>query len=126
MFHQDFDSLWQAVTLGEEADIRRAAGKGWESGAVRLMTLHAAKGLEFPAVFVAGVRAGELPLERPGRPAELAEERRLLYVGMTRAREELILTVGGEDSPFLSDLPESVVRESSAARRRSAEQLRLF
>ena len=126
VFHQDFDSLWQAVTLGEEADIRRAAGKGWESGAVRLMTLHAAKGLEFPAVFVAGVRAGELPLERPGRPAELAEERRLLYVGMTRAREELILTVGGEDSPFLSDLPESVVRESSAARRRSAEQLRLF
>ena len=126
VFHQDFDSLWQAVTLGEEADIRRAAGKGWESGAVRLMTLHAAKGLEFPAVFVAGVRAGELPLERPGRPAELAEERRLLYVGMTRAREELILTVGGEDSPFLSDLPESVVRESAAARRRSAEQLRLF
>ena len=126
VFHQDFDSLWQAVTLGEEADIRRAAGKGWESGAVRLMTLHAAKGLEFPAVFVAGVRAGELPLERPGCPAELAEERRLLYVGMTRAREELILTVGGEDSPFLSDLPESVVRESAAARRRSAEQLRLF
>ena len=126
VFHEDFDSLWQAVTLGEEADIRRAAGKGWESGAVRLMTLHAAKGLEFPAVFVAGVRAGELPLERPGRPAELAEERRLFYVGMTRAREELILTVGGEDSPFLSDLPESVVRESAAARRRSAEQLRLF
>lgn len=126
VFHEDFDSLWQAVTLGEEADIRRAAGKGWESGAVRLMTLHAAKGLEFPAVFVAGVRAGELPLERPGRPADLAEERRLLYVGMTRAREELILTVGGEDSPFLSDLPESVVRESAAARRRSAEQLRLF
>lgn len=126
VFHENFDSLWRAVALGEEADLSRAAGKGWESGAVRLMTLHAAKGLEFPAVFVAGLRAGELPLQRPNRPADLAEERRLLYVGMTRAREELILTVGGDPSPFLADLPERVVREASAARQRNAEQLRLF
>ena len=75
---------------GEEADVRRAAGRGWESGAVRLMTLHASKGLEFPAVFVAGLTEGTLPLEMPSRPADLEEERRLLYVGMTRAREELI------------------------------------
>ena len=126
VFHESLDGLWRAVTLGEEADLRRAAGEGWESGAVRLMTLHAAKGLEFPAVFVAGLRAGELPLERADRPGDRAEERRLLYVGMTRAREELVLTVGGEPSPFLTDLPEEVSRRSAAARQSRAEQLRLF
>lgn len=81
VFYPAFRSLWEALTLGEEADVRRAAGRGWESGAVRLMTLHASKGLEFPAVFVAGLTEGTLPLEMPGRPADLEEERRLLYVG---------------------------------------------
>ena len=80
VFYPAFRSLWEALTLGEEADVRRAAGRGWESGAVRLMTLHASKGLEFPAVFVAGLTEGTLPLEMPGRPADLEEERRLLYV----------------------------------------------
>ena len=74
------------LTLGEEEDVRRAAGKGWESGAVRLMTLHGAKGLEFPAVILAGVKQGALPLESSARPADLEEERRLFYVGMTRAQ----------------------------------------
>ena len=94
---------------------------------MRLMTLHGAKGLEFPAVFVAGVRAGMLPLEAKGRPADWAEERRLLYVGMTRARDELILTAGPEPSPFLDDLPGEVVRELASQRRAAPmEQLSLF
>ena len=88
VFYDSFPQLWEALILGQEADLRRASGQGWESGAVRLMTLHAAKGLEFPAVFVAGVREGVLPLERPGERCDVEEERRLLYVGMTRAREE--------------------------------------
>jgi DNA helicase II / ATP-dependent DNA helicase PcrA len=64
-------------------------------GQVTLMTLHAAKGLEFPVVFVMGVEQGLIPHERAvrdGSPAELEEERRLLFVGMTRAREQLFLT----------------------------------
>ncbi len=127
VFHASFSELWNALTLGQEPDLCRAAGRGWESGAVRLMTLHGSKGLEFPAVFLAGVKAGTLPLESQGRPADLEEERRLLYVGMTRAREELILTTGPEPSPFLADLPDSVVRENAALRRdRPAEQLSLF
>ena len=125
VFHEDFDSLWNALVLGQEADLQRAAGKNWASGAVRLMTLHGAKGLEFPAVFLAGLSAGALPLESPGRPADVEEERRLFFVGLTRAREELILTSAPEPSPFLGELPEAVARET-AGRRRDAEQLSLF
>ena len=74
-----------------------------------------------------GVSAGMLPLESQGRPADMAEERRLFYVGLTRAREELVLTTAGAPSPFLSELPEAVRRTSAApVRERGAEQLCLF
>ena len=125
VFHKDFDSLWNALALGQEADLQRAAGKNWASGAVRLMTLHGAKGLEFPAVFLAGLSVGALPLESPGRPADVEEERRLFFVGLTRAREELILTSAPESSPFLRELPEAVAREATG-RQREPEQLSLF
>ena len=127
VFHDSFDALWNALALGEEQDLSRAAGRGWKSGAVHLMTLHASKGLEFPAVFVAGVSAGMLPLEMAGRPTDLAEERRLLYVGMTRARQELIVTTSQEPSIFLADLPKGVMREDAMPRRsRPADQISLF
>lgn len=126
VFHRSFSELRNALVLGEEADVSRAAGKGWESGAVQLMTLHGSKGLEFPAVFVAGINTGTLPLESQGRPADVEEERRLFYVGMTRAREELLLTAGPESSPFLHDLPDCVQIERIKRRECLAEQLRLF
>jgi len=64
-----------------------------EQGVVTLMTLHTAKGLEFPVVFLTGWEDGQFPhLRALGDPAELAEERRLAYVGITRAREQLYLT----------------------------------
>ena len=120
--------LLDALLLGEEADVRRLAGAKAASGAVRLMTLHASKGLEFPVVILAGATEGELPLDRPGRRADVREERRLLFVGMTRAREELILTCGGAPSPFLAELPAEVRRESACGVRRGPqpEQLSLF
>jgi len=64
--------------------------------AVTLMTIHAAKGLEFPVVFIAGCEEGIIPYNSPSeskmRPLDLDEERRLLYVAMTRAEEDLFLT----------------------------------
>ena len=78
----------EAVTLASEADL-------WDPRADRisLMTLHAAKGLEFPVVFIVGAEKGILPLTW-GTPDEaaLAEERRLFYVGMTRAEDRLFLS----------------------------------
>ena len=122
VFHPTFAQWWESGALGQEADFRRASGRGWEAGAVALMTLHAAKGLEFPAVFLAGVREGVLPLERPD--ADREEERRLLYVGMTRARDELIVTYSGQPSPFLADLPAR--RERIRGWRPGGVQMKLF
>jgi DNA helicase-2/ATP-dependent DNA helicase PcrA len=91
-----------------------------ESGdAVTLMTLHSSKGLEFPVVFLVGMEEGVFPHSRSlGSDTELEEERRLAYVGMTRAREELHLTHAvrrslygqpsfNRRSRFLDDIPES-------------------
>jgi len=68
--------------------------EGRDSGRIALMTLHCAKGLEFNTVFIAGLEEGMLPFIRPGEyaPSDIEEERRLLYVGMTRAMERLVLT----------------------------------
>jgi DNA helicase-2/ATP-dependent DNA helicase PcrA len=93
-----------------------------ESGAVTLMTLHIAKGLEFPVVFIVGLEDGVFPHMRSMTdPAELEEERRLAYVGITRAKERLYLThawsrslYGGSNynppSRFLHEIPEELVR----------------
>ncbi len=67
------------------------------AGCVNLMTLHAAKGLEFPVVFLIGLEQGLLPHERALRPpADVEEERRLCFVGLTRAREHLFLSRADE------------------------------
>jgi DNA helicase-2/ATP-dependent DNA helicase PcrA len=92
-----------------------------EKRAVTLMTLHSAKGLEFPVVFLTGLEDGVFPHMRSlGEPDELEEERRLCYVGITRARERLYLChawsrmlFGRTDfyppSRFLSEIPEELV-----------------
>ncbi|GAB3701338.1 DNA helicase PcrA [Corynebacterium nasicanis] len=92
-----------------------------EQGVVTLMTLHTAKGLEFPVVFLTGWEDGQFPhLRALGDPAELAEERRLAYVGITRAREQLYLTramlrsswgnpMTNPPSRFLAEVPAELV-----------------
>ncbi len=126
VFHSTFSELWDAYALGEEQDIRRASGGRWESGAVNLMTFHASKGLEFPAVFVVGLRAGIVPSTSKDHSADIDEERRLLYVAMTRARDELILTCSPEPSPFINEILDSVIREEAKTPPRPMIQLSLF
>lgn len=78
----------------EEVALMSSADTGENEEKVTLMTIHASKGLEFPVVFMVGMEEGVFPNDRvnAGGPAELEEERRLCYVGMTRAREELHLS----------------------------------
>ncbi len=105
-----------------------------EPGVVTLMTLHTAKGLEFPVVFLTGMEDGTFPHMRSlSDPDQLAEERRLAYVGLTRARERLYISraairtawgVPNEFPPsrFLADLPDDLIdwrrRESSTSQLR--------
>lgn len=97
-------------------------GEQWEE-CVQLMTLHAAKGLEFPVVFLAGMEEGLFPHSMSGDDqAKLEEERRLCYVGITRAEKILYLTLAdsrrhyGEDrlcrpSRFISEIPSELINE---------------
>jgi len=75
-------------------------GTAERTDAVSLMTLHAAKGLEFDTVFLAGLEETRLPHRRAETELEIEEERRLFYVGVTRARQRLFLSNAGQRSPF--------------------------
>ena len=75
-----------------DAALMSSADEASDQHSVTLMTLHAAKGLEFPVVFMVGMEDGLFPSDRSDSVADIEEERRLAYVGMTRAREELFLT----------------------------------
>ena len=132
----DILSFLKAVSLGSPMDTFRP---GLE--AVSLMTLHASKGLEFPCVFIVGCEQGLIPFSRTGRHSDEDEERRLLYVGMTRAKKLLFLTHAekrafrGERqrqarSPFLDEIGEDLIeREKERGIRRKSKkdgQLGLF
>ena len=77
---------------------------GSEEEGVNLLTYHRAKGLEFEAVFLPRLERNELPVRQAKTDDAVTEERRLLYVGMTRAKRHLILTRAGRASPFLAEL----------------------
>jgi DNA helicase-2/ATP-dependent DNA helicase PcrA len=105
-----------------------------ERAQITLMTLHAAKGLEFPLVFLCGLEEGLFPHSRTFlQPDDIEEERRLCYVGMTRAMDALILSravyrrrygtdlpEAGVPSRFLDEIPEQLVEELGTPRRRAA------
>lgn len=119
--YETMQEFLNVLIFGVESDLKRSGGKRYLSDAVHFMTLHGSKGLEFPIVFLCGVNQGLVPLLN-GHSADKEEERRLFYVGMTRAKEELVLISSGEPSEFLvtmqkakSQVLESSVSEIAAA-----------
>ncbi|WP_406688692.1 UvrD-helicase domain-containing protein [Saccharopolyspora sp. ID03-671] len=122
----------ERVSLVADADSLPETG----DGLVTLMTLHTAKGLEFPVVFSGGWEDGVFPHTRAlGDPAELAEERRLAYVGITRARQRLYLSrammrsawgqpMTNPASRFLTEIPEELMHWRRIEPERAAPQVR--
>ena len=133
----DLERFLSALSLDTEIDT-------WDPRADRisLLTLHAAKGLEFPVVFIAGCENGLLPLTwGKAEPAALAEERRLFYVGVTRAKTKLFLCRAKKrlwrgkvrelpPSPYLSDVEERLLERRRSRipdkRKKTDGQMNLF
>ncbi len=114
------EEFLQQIALFSDQDALQS-----DEGTVTLMTLHNAKGLEFPAVFMIGCEEGVFPHSRSVESGDLEEERRLCYVGITRAKRQLYLTYarmrslyGGRDwnlpSRFLDEIPEELVERTGA------------
>jgi DNA helicase-2/ATP-dependent DNA helicase PcrA len=123
--YEDVDTFLEQISLVADAD---EIPEGADSTTVLLMTLHAAKGLEFPSVFLLGMEDGVFPhLRTLGEPAQLEEERRLAYVGITRARERLYLTHAwsrqlygstnyNPPSRFLDEIPAGLLQSAAGSR----------
>ncbi|MFQ9797918.1 MAG: 3'-5' exonuclease [Clostridia bacterium] len=122
IFHDRMEPFLQTLLLGEESDLspfrrphlRRRDGHSHDPPRP--------KGLEFPVVFLCGVNKGLIPLESAQHPADIPEERRLFYVGMTRAKEDLILLTSSDPSPFCPIFPWTTFNQS--CRRAPASLLR--
>ena len=133
--HTALELFLENVALVGGADVVQTGEDGTliqeeNRDAVTLITLHAAKGLEFPIVFIVGMDEGSLPHARSvDKPEQLEEERRLAYVGFTRAMQRLYLlratrrsyfgdVMPTEPSRFLEDIPSNLVSNAGAAGRR--------
>ncbi len=125
----ELDLFLQRVSLVADVDLHDS-----DADTVTLMTLHNAKGLEFPVVFISGMEDGLFPLSRAyDDPSALEEERRLFYVGITRAEDKLYLTharqrrragefMFGRLSPFAETIDGSLLEERSSTRVRRSFQ----
>ena len=121
----------ESAALATDQDTQTGGGS-----AVTLMTMHSAKGLEFPVVFLPGMEEGVFPLYRATSDEDaLAEERRLCYVGITRAMDRLFIsharqrtlmgqTMMNPPSRFLEEIPEGMLRHVRPASRRVAGEIR--
>lgn len=134
--HNDKNGFIHEISFLTEADTLDK-----RSDRITLMTLHSAKGLEFKCVFIVGLENDILPLYRSKEPDEVEEERRLLYVGMTRAKERLFLTHANRRkwlgtyknlpvSPFLEKIKDELLKlsrfEKVYEEKDNSEQLSLF
>jgi DNA helicase-2/ATP-dependent DNA helicase PcrA len=137
-FENHLGEFLEAMALQKETDLYDP-----RAGRVTLMTLHTAKGLEFPVVFIIGCEEGLLPYQHSDGRSDLEEERRLFYVGMTRAQQRLILTyaksrylfgqqMSNPPSRFLDDIEQALKAIKKSPHRKPAQetsdhiQLKLF
>lgn len=129
---RDFDDFRSRLAMGMDVDLMDS-----RAAAIKLLTLHASKGLEFPVVFVIGCEDDILPLRLPGADEpDVAEERRLLFVGMTRAKRRLYISHARrrllwgavrdmEPTPFLNEIRRSLAQREHARHRRSGRPVPL-
>jgi superfamily I DNA/RNA helicase len=135
-YQKDTAGFLAAIALSKDADTYDPRVEK-----VSLITMHAAKGLEFPVVFIAGCEDGLIPYRSNNRPTDMEEERRLFYVALTRAKRHLFITkadhrrVNGQKqprqvSPFLEDIDNRYKRFSFPGTKKTEkptqEQLSLF
>ncbi|MBU4258876.1 MAG: UvrD-helicase domain-containing protein [Proteobacteria bacterium] len=129
--------FFSSISLHSDTDIYSSRAEK-----VSLMTMHTAKGLEFPVVFIAGCEDGFIPMRKHGHEEpDINEERRLFYVAMTRARERLYFTyakkrriygkmVAREVSPFINDIEKSLIKHEEGnfkkIKKKTEVQLKLF
>jgi DNA helicase II / ATP-dependent DNA helicase PcrA len=105
-----------AAELTAELDRRDAAESAAQGAGVNLLTYHRAKGLEWDAVFLPAIDEGTLPIRQAKTDEQVAEERRLLYVGITRARTHVALSWSRRPSRFLAEIRPRTVRTLTSAR----------
>ncbi len=130
-----------AAYINEASLVTPADAYDPRAAAVTLMTMHTAKGLEFKTVFIAGAEDGLTPCTINKDGADIEEERRLFYVGMTRAKDELFLVharrrflygrrLALQASPFIDEIPEELIRRVTVPDRKKVrkkeEQIGLF
>ena len=135
-YQKESEGFLAAIALSKDADVYDHRAEK-----VALITMHAAKGLEFPVVFIAGCEDGFIPYRSDTRPTDMEEERRLFYVALTRSKKHLFLTkadyrrVNGQIqprqlSPFLEDIDNRYKRVSfpngKKTEKPTQEQLSLF
>ena len=129
--------LLRCLPLAQEADLTRRGNKSTGTEMITLSTLHAAKGLEFPVVFIIGVEEGLIPYGAEEDPDAVDEERRLFYVGLTRAERRIYLVnsqfrlksgamVQVEVSRFLKMLPPDLLEKVEWTKQSKGKQLELF
>ena len=134
-FTNDSKNFLNAIVIGSDTDLYKE-----KTEKVSLMTLHAAKGLEFPVVFITGCEDGLIPYKRSKKDIpDIEEENRLFFVGMTRAKEMLFLTYANKRrifgkittrklSPFVRDIEKRLqdCEKQAGRKQRGRKQLQLF
>jgi DNA helicase-2/ATP-dependent DNA helicase PcrA len=137
IIHDALNRLNVPVQRAKDKTLEELEDFNFRTQKVSLLTMHAAKGLEFPVVFVAGLEAGLMPYQPPGGRADEEEEARLLFVALTRGKERLFISrarervlfgrrLAGRDSPLWNRLRGAFLRESNPPAQGKARQMGLF